>query len=303
MAGEVAESLAGIAAIMRDLPDRIIAKPREVKELLSEVLSADELSLLGSSYDIIGDIVLIELPPELEQKSAAIGQCYLQFHKGIRAIAAKAGMHVGEHRLQPVRVIAGEDNLTTVHHENGARLKLTLGKTYYSPRSAGERMRVASLVKPGEDVLVMFSGSGPYVLTLAKNSEAGKIVGVELNADAHALAEENAQRNKAAAGRIALHCGDANEVVPTLGQFDRIVMPLPKGAAGFFSTSLAACKDSAMIHYYFFCREKELQADCAYELTQLPTEGYDCSIVRCVACGGYSPGITRTCIDIAVKRK
>ena len=57
-------------------------------------------------------------------------------------------------------------------------------------------MRIAQLVKKGEDVLVMFSGAGPYLFVLGRNSPAKRIVGAEINPWAHYYAEQSLVLNK-----------------------------------------------------------------------------------------------------------
>ena len=48
-----------------------------------------------------------------------------------------------------------------------------------------------------------------------------------------------------------LFCGDAAEIVPSLGlKFDRILMPLPKDAGLFLDVALSAAKPNAVIHFY-----------------------------------------------------
>ena len=45
--------------------------------------------------------------------------------------------------------------------------------------------------KPGEKVLVMFSGCAPYPVVIGRNTKAKEIYGIELNPLAHKFAEEN----------------------------------------------------------------------------------------------------------------
>jgi tRNA (guanine37-N1)-methyltransferase len=64
--------------------------------------------------------------------------------------------------------LAGKNTKEAVHGENGVQMKVNLEQTYFSAKSAHERLRIAQLVKPGEEILVMFSGVAPYPLVLAK---------------------------------------------------------------------------------------------------------------------------------------
>lgn len=275
---------------------------RNVKELLIQKLSEEEAKKIGSSYDIIGGIILVELPEKISKnKEKAIAECFLKFHKNAKTVAAKAGIHSGIKRLQKVRIIAGKKRLVTIHKENGIRLKLHVGKTYFSARLANERKRIIEQIKSREEVIIMFSGAGPYLVGIAKNAKPKRVVGVEINKDAHKMAIENIKINKV---KAEAYCGDVRKYTGKIGKFDRIIMPLPKGADGFFVDALKMAKDSAIINYYFFCKENELEKECERELNRITRglKGLEFKILNCVACGAYSPGITRACIDIIAKK-
>ena len=55
--------------------------PRSITELLKDKLSKDEIEDLKKSFDIIGDVVIVEIPEDLEAHKKEIGQATLQFTK------------------------------------------------------------------------------------------------------------------------------------------------------------------------------------------------------------------------------
>src|SRR3989344_5046820 len=167
-----------------------------LKESLKGKLSRKEKENLVTSFDIIGDIVIIEIPDLLIRKEKIIANAILKMHKNIKVVVKEIGAHSGEFRLQKVKVIAGVKRKETEYKENGTRMRLNVEKTYFSPRFGTERLRIASLVEAGEEVLVMFSGVAPFPLVIAKNSKASLIYGVEINPDAHKYAVENVKLNK-----------------------------------------------------------------------------------------------------------
>ena len=57
----------------------------------------------------------------------------------------------GEFRVRDLEVVAGDDRLETIHQEYGIRLLVDPSRVYFNPRLAGERHRVASLVREGRD--------------------------------------------------------------------------------------------------------------------------------------------------------
>lgn len=273
-----------------------------LKQALAGKLTKKELENLVSSYDVIGSIAIIEIPPALKKKEKEIGETLLGLHPNIKTVLKKAGMHKGKYRRQKLRVIAGKRSKTAVYKENNTMLKLDVEKVYFSPRLSTERKRIYQLVKPGEKVLVMFSGCAPYVAVIAKNTKAEEVYGIELNPVAHKFAEENIKLNKISNAKLIL--GDANEEAKKLSKkgikFDRIVMPLPKGAGDFLGSAFLVSKKGTTIHFYGFAGKDEFR-DKKEKVRQLcKKHGKKCRILRIVRCGHYSPGVYRICIDFRV---
>lgn len=257
------------------------------------------------SFDVIGSIAIIEVPYGLPRKDAAAyeknaGQLILAAHKNVKTVVARTGAHTGVFRLQRLKHLAGEKTKETTHKENGVMLKLDVGKVYFSPRLSGERLRVAGQVKPGEKILVMFSGCGPYPLVIARNSKAAEIVGVEINPAAHKYAMENAKLNKIT--NVRLLKGDAGKTVPRLkGKFDRIVMPLPKGAEEFLATAIKAARKGAVIHYYDFLPENDIPKAANKKIKDACLKaGRKARILNVVKCGQLAPRAYRVCVDFRV---
>jgi tRNA (guanine37-N1)-methyltransferase len=120
---------------------------------------------------------------------------------------------------------------------------------------SSERQRIYSQVKPGEDVLVMFSGIGPYPIEIAKHAKAKEVYAIELNKEGHKYAVENNKLNKTA---VKFYCGDVKRVMPKLNKrFDRIAMPLPKGAETYLALALSGIKNGGVIHFYDFLPEQD----------------------------------------------
>lgn len=183
-----------------------------LKQALEKILSKDELKILKTAYDTIGDIAIIDIPEGLEKKEKLIGEALLKLQKNIKVVCEKVGIHSGEFRTQDLKVIAGENRKETEYIENGVIIRLDVEKVYFSPRLSSERKRINALVKPGEDVLVMFSGCGPYVFNISKNTKAMDVYGIEINPIAHKYALINKDLNKSI--NTTLINGDVNEIVP-----------------------------------------------------------------------------------------
>ncbi len=239
------------------------------------------------SYDTVGDIVIVG-----EEVSDSDCQKILK-RKEIKVVLRKVGIHHGEFRTQDLEVVCGENRKETMYKENGCVMKLDVEKCYFSPRLGSERIRIASLVKKGEKVLVLFSGVSPYCAVLAKHTEAKKIVGVEKNPVAHKYALWNVRKYK----NVKLYNCDARDFESD-EKFDRVLMPLPKSAEDFLDVAVKYVKPKGMIHFYDFLHENDIPEVAVGKIEQKVKKF---EIVDVVKCGQYSPRKFRICVDFIVE--
>jgi len=276
--------------------------PQTIETQLQHILTPQDLAVLPRSYDIIGTIAIIDLPDQLIKQKKAIGQALLSVYPQIKTVVLKRGNHEGEFRLQKTEHVAGINTKETTHKESGVLLMLDIDEVYFSPRLSHERLRVASQVQKGESVLVLFSGCAPYPLVIAQNAQPKIIIGIEKNPTAHKYAMDNIEKNKTTS--IHLHHGDVQNIVPELHQtFDRIIMPLPKGAEDFLSCALQVCHEGTRIHFYDFSQLKDFPGLSIEKIQQkLSEEGWQCTINDSFLCGQYAPYTYRVCIDFIVHK-
>ncbi len=226
-------------------------KPHSYREV---VKIPDEVkSLLPSSFDIIGDIAIIELPEGLMRYGGAIGEAILKVHHHIKAVFAKGSKVKGKYRIRELIHLAGEKRTETLHRENGIRLKLDVAKVYFSPRLATERMRIFEKTQPEEVVFDMFAGVGPYSILLAK--KARLVFACDINPWAVRYLEENRKLNKA--HNVIPILGDVRKIAGRV-KANRVVMNLPKFAHEFLGEAITSTKPGGVIHYYGFSHEDDL---------------------------------------------
>jgi tRNA (guanine37-N1)-methyltransferase len=275
-------------------------KAREAKgykEHLKGILPDKEIEELPVAYDVIGDVIIVDLKGNRHEKD--VGEAILKANKSIKTILKKTGTHEGEFRTQPLEYVSGENKKEAMYRENNARMKLDVEKVYFSPRLATERKRIYLQVKKGEEILVMFSGCAPYPLVLSKNTKAKSITAIEKNPIAHKYALENVKLNKIK--NVTLIKGDVKEEVPKLNKrFDRVIMPLPKGAEDFLELAFSVSKKGATINFYDFEYESELDNGEKKILNAAKKSGTKVKILRIVKCGQYPPGKFRICVDFSV---
>ncbi len=272
----------------------------DLKTCLRDILPQEELDQLVRSYDVIGDMAVVIIPETLAHRERQIGEAILANTKRIKVVARRDGIYSGEFRTIALKVIAGENRKETVHREYGVSLAVNPETVYFSVRSGTERKRIADLVAPGEEVLVLFSGIAPYPLVIAANSEARQVVGIEKNPEAHRYALMNLARNKKL-GNVLLHCGDVAEVLPQLARcFDRIVMPLPKSGAAFLPLALSVLRPGGMLHFYDMQKESDFAGSVETVRGVILAQGRTLRSAAVVRCGHCAPRTFRICVDCLI---
>jgi len=234
-------------------------KQKTFLELLESKLPSYLLASIPKSMDIIGDIAIIEIPPELEPYKNDLGCAILQAHKGIRTVLAKASAITGTYRLREFTFIAGEPKTETIHKEHGCKYYIDLAKVYFSPRLSYEHSRVASLVKENEKVVDMFAGVGPFSILIAKTHENVRVYAIDINPSAFELLKKNIRLNRVE-NKVHPILGDAKQVVKDRlkGIADRVIMNLPEKAIEFLDAACETLKpEGGTIHFYTFAKASD----------------------------------------------
>ncbi len=272
-------------------------KPTSLRE--APGLPPELASEVTRSMDVIGDIAVLRLKDDLRPRASEIGSALMEVHPRLRAVAIDDGVH-GELRVRALTVVAGEGPLVTTHREFGMELRVDLEHAYFSPRLATEHSRVADQVMQGERVLDMFAGVGPFAVLVARSGQPSEVHAVDLNEVAARLVEENARKN-GVDELVKAHQGDAREVVPDLGVFDRIIMNHPHGAREFLDVALKASRSGTVIHLHMMGTPEESN-EAAKEADQTATDlghgGVRVDLKREVRT--YSPGVLHWCLDLTV---
>ena len=244
----IKEDIDGYEIVDAEL-EELNTRPHNFSELLEDELSDEEIDDLKTSFDTIGDIVILEIPDNLISKKNIIGKATLDFTKRRSIYMKKSAVH-GTIRIRDLELIAGEDNPITIHKEHGARLKLNVKEVYFSPRLATERKRVSDSVCDGENILDMFCGIGPFPIVIAKNNNVN-ITGIDINENAIKYFKENIKLNKVK--NIDAILGDSREISTSFKtKFDRIIMNLPGLAYDFLDVAMNLIEDGGIINYYEF---------------------------------------------------
>lgn len=225
-------------------------RPKSISEVLQQVLPKELWKDIPSSFDIIGDKVVVEIKPTLDEYETDIGLAFMFVHPSVTSVYRKEGAVSGSYRTRPVKLIAGVDEPSTIHREYGLGIVVDVSKVYFSPRLSTEHDRVSSLAKPGEKVLDMFCGVGSFPLHIASKVDTS-ITAVDINPYAIECLNKSIELNrKKLKGTIAPINSDIKEVPVKI--FDRVIMNHPSGAKEFIPLAFKFTQPGSKLHYYTF---------------------------------------------------
>lgn len=273
--------------------DRAEYRPTNFVDYLVDKISVENLEQIRKSFDIIGDIVILEIPEELEDYKLLIGQAALKFTKR-KSVYCKKSKVQGITRTRQLEYLAGIDKLETVHKEFGLRFKLNPSTVYYSPRLATERSRIVEQVKDNEVIIDFFAGIGSFTVSIAHKRDV-VAYNIDINPEAIKYAKENIKLNKLR-GKVIACLGDVRAVVDNLPQADRIIMNLPGTSREFLPLAVDKLKSGGILNYYEFSSEE----DSVIEHVKDACCDYDIEILDIRQVRSQSPGVWHYGVDVKI---
>ena len=273
-----------------------------LKEALKGKLTEEQISNLKASYDIIGDIaVMNSMSKGMKNKEKLVAKTIMELNNHIKTVVKKIGPTSGVERIRKVRVVLGEKRTDTTYIENGCRFRLDINKTYFSPRLGYERLRVIEQVKKNEIVYDLFAGIGPFAIPIAKRAK--KVVAIDINKNACKFLEENVRISRVS-DKIDVYCGDARKVIAKhkwKKVADRVIMNLPMHAGQFLDLAFKIAKKNAIVHFYFFLPEEELFEGATKLIEKAAKKAKrKIRIINERKCGQLAPWIWRVAIDFKI---
>ncbi len=261
---------------------------------------------MSKSFDVLGSkekaVAIVEIREGEDEEE--IADYIMDKNNNIKSVLKKESKRTGEFRTREYTLIRGDEDTGVLHKEHGYLIKIDPRKSYFSPRESTERQRVAKSVQPGEIVMLMFAGVGPYSIAIAKKQpDVKKIIAIELNPDAVEYMKYNVRINKLS-HKIKPIEGDVKEAAKDwYNKCDRIIMPLPLDAGDFLDVATKFAKKGATIHFYgwgneadgdVFAHSKEVIEN---KMDELNLE-YDIKNERTVL--PYAPGRFKVCIEFKI---
>ena len=246
------------------------------------------------SFEVIGDIAIVE-QDDAEKVAAALMSSY----KNLRSVITPISDVEGEFRTRRFRHVTGEERTNTIHKEHCIRYRVDLVGAYFTPRLGTERLRVARQVRPGDFVLDMFAGVGPFALLLARRGV--RVVAIDKNPVAVKCLRENALLNKI---DVEILEGDASDLALNYENMaDHVIMNLPHTAHQFLGSAIRAAKNGGVVHYYAISEEKDLYCDLGLIEAATAHQGAKAEVLYKGTVRSYAPHRYNVVIDFCVSKE
>jgi tRNA (guanine37-N1)-methyltransferase len=192
-------------------------------------------------HELVGGIAI------LQEDDPAGAEKILASRPSLHTVVFAKSEVSGEYRTRELVILAGKPTTRTQVTEHGHRFTVDLAGAYFSARLSTERQRILDQVQEGEIILDMFTGVGPFAITLAK--KAALVVASDLNPQAIDLMLTNLAQNRVK--NVLPILADARRLSIILPwKFDRIVMNLPLAGAAFLPDAFRLCRAGGTIHFY-----------------------------------------------------
>jgi tRNA (guanine37-N1)-methyltransferase len=229
--------------------------PADYRDLLAG--AREENERLPRSFDVVGEVVLIRIPHELEARATEIGEALLAFVPGARVVGCDHGVH-GPERRRTLERLAGEGGWRTRHRENGIEIEVDLEMAYFSPRLAREHARVAETIAVGDGVYDLCCGVGPFALTIARDGRAAHVTAVDSNPEALVLLRTTLGRHSFGA-RVTAIDGRAEEFAATAEPVERVILNLPHEGIKYLPSVARTVAHRGWLYYYEVTPRTELE--------------------------------------------
>ncbi|DBB06618.1 TPA: hypothetical protein ACH3X1_012140 [Trebouxia sp. C0004] len=251
------------------------------------------------AFESVGHIAHLNLKNELLPYKHIIGQVILDKNPSIKTVINKVGNIENEYRVFQMDVIAGKPVLETEVKQHSARFKLDYSQVYWNSRLETEHKRLVDSFRPGEVVLDVMAGIGPFAIPAAQRGCT--VLANDLNPNSFKYLEQNIKLNKVSSKVTAFNmdardfirqqcspspdgaqpqdrtdaepaqpsgAADASPHPALAAAFDHAIMNLPASAIEFLDAFHGAFNSRAhleeqlpLVHCYCFQRKDESHAD------------------------------------------
>jgi tRNA (guanine37-N1)-methyltransferase len=292
-------------------------KHKNLEEALEDKIPEKSFDLIPKSYDIIGDIAILEFNEierlrDIEKIKKKISMAVIEVNKNVKTVYEKIGKVSKNYRTRELKFLMGTKKSETIHRENNCQFKLDIEKTFFTPRLINERRKIShSNIRKFETIVDLFAGVGPFSVQIAKLHNV-KIYAFDKNPHAYNYMKENLQLNDIRGEIYPFNMDVSNLIKPhnkigtkLKNKVNRVIMNLPEHASDFLDIACHLIREKGgIIHFYLFS-EKPNTIKKARNKFQEKIEGFNYyidEITRAEIVKSYSPKSNMIIINAFIRK-
>lgn len=282
-----------------DFPSRKL-KLSPIKKIKKNLhLGRKILALLPNKFELIGDVLILNIPDMLEKYEYEIAEAYAKVLKA-KTVLKDIGGIVGKYREPMLKLLYGKET-ETIHKENNVKFKLDTMKIMFSSGNIKERMRIAYLSNSSEKVVDMFAGIGYFSIPIALYSKPEKVYACEFNPIAYHYLLENIRLNRVYKNVVPLY-GDCMKVAPE-GIGDRVIMGC-LNAENYLLKAMRILDKKGIIHYHTLSPIEDVPSFIMKKVKKTAEKfGRKAKLISYRKIKSYAPGIVHVVMDIEVLKQ
>lgn len=269
--------------------------------LISIDLPPELHGYLPRRWELFGDVLIFKLAPELGHHKREVARAFAAV-LGAKTVLEDTGGIVGQFREPVHEILYGKDT-ETLHVENGVKFCFDAAKLMFSSGNVDERIRMASVPKPGEIIVDMFAGIGYFTLPMAVHSGPEKILAYELNPRSHEYLKRNAELN-GVRNIVEPHLADCRTAVEEIA--DRVLMGYVGTTHEFLPKALRILKPASegggILHYHETCPNALLPQRPTQRIHDAASAaGRTAEVLATHKIKSYAPGVTHVVLDVLIR--
>jgi len=266
-----------------------------LEQRLRVPLSKHEKLLLPRRWQILGDLVLVNIPSKIVHLKHEIGDALLDLYPRCKSALWDKGVR-GSLRTPEIEVIAGSGT-KTIHKENRCKFALDANSVMFSAGNFAERVRMGTMGS-NERVLDMFSGIGQLSIPIAVHAHPQSIVAIELNSVAYHYLRQNIRLNNvdSIVQPILGNCAH----VTLNAEFDRVIMG-HFDACDYLLKALRVLAPDGVVHYHELVPEELMyKRPYAHVEQAAQTLARSADLLGTRKVKDYAPGIAHVVVDARI---
>lgn len=278
---------------------------KKMKKSLKDNIPKDLIHLLPSRIPIIGYAAVIRLKSKLYPYGNEIGNSLISLNNKIESVWTFTGKTKGIRRIPQVKWLAGRKNPVVLHKEYRTLFSLDISRLTFSPGNAGERGKIAKMVKKNQTIVDLFACCGNLTLPAAVNNNIKRSWMIEINPLAYHYLIQNIYLNNLEKKAIPIREDNHHFNVKNVG--DHVFLGiLPHPDKKQLEIGIEAIKENGgWLHYHTSVSKKKQEEKEVEEkvIKTIKEKGYVIEEIKNEKIKGLSPNFNHIVVRVFLAKK